>query len=164
MVGWGDEEDEERIKENMASYEASGPRSGLAGMDQLGAALGRRISMIFSWCCVLKDAGRCAILLDRSSAHPFGWSYTLLLLTHPIDDALNKHFFYILHLLALWGLMVRPNANILCYGFLALTIALYFMVCHYWLVRLLFIFVSSISCISFNSPISSSFSSSSVQS
>ena len=36
------DEDLESLEEKMASYEASGPRSGLAGMDQLGAALGKQ--------------------------------------------------------------------------------------------------------------------------
>ena len=84
----------------MASYEASGPRSGLAGMDQLGAALGRRISMIFSWGCARTPAGV-----------QFYWiGHLLILLADPVpcycsltllDDVLIKHFFYILHLLAL---------------------------------------------------------------
>ena len=42
-------------EEKMASYEASGPRSGLAGMDQLGAALGRLllICMVVFYAAVL---------------------------------------------------------------------------------------------------------------
>ena len=94
----------------MASYEASGPRSGLAGMDQLGAALGRHqlaLLLVVVGCRPVCDSfGSILQILLADSVPGYCSPYYLISLKAKIG------FTFTLHFASYWLFEVHTIANI----------------------------------------------------